>query len=108
MAEIKMDRRDASELIRIVKELVALLHKYIKLGFSTREIAETFAAIFFHVFSETVDDEELVCLQRELPKMDQIYSSKSRFEATSRMCLNMASGFMQNVAKAMGQNHNRT
>lgn len=103
MADKKMDIRDLTRLIQLTEELVQLHLKYIKTGSTSTEIAETFGRIYFHEFERILDEEGLKCLKRELSANSQMFGSGTAFEATGRVCIRVASGFLRAVSNKMNE-----
>lgn len=99
----KMDVGDLTRIVEIEKEMAEMHLSYIKKGFTTSEIAETFGQIYFHEFGNILDEEGLKCLKRELSAYSQKCGSGTVFEATGRMCIHMAAGFLRAVAKKMSE-----
>lgn len=99
----KMDVGDLARIVEIEQEMAQLHLSYIKKGFTTSEIAETFAMIYFHEFSKTLDKEGLKCLRREQSLNSQMSGSGTTFEATGRMCIRMASGFIRLVTRKLSE-----
>ena len=103
MAEKKISVHDLARLDEIVKEMAQMHLSYIKMGHTSSEIAETFGQIYFHEFGDILDEEGLKCLRKELSANSQMCGSGTTFEATGRMCIHMASGFLRAVAKKMNE-----
>ena len=103
MAERKISTHDLARLVEIEKEMAQMHQKYIKMGFSASDIAETFATIYFREFSETLDEDGLNCLKRELSIYNQTCGSGEVAEATGRMCIRMASGFLKAVTRKLSE-----
>jgi len=103
LAEKKISTHDLARLAQITKEMAEMHQQYIKMGYTSTEIAETFGRIYFHEFGDILDEEGLKCLRRELSANSQMCGSGTTFEATGRMCIHIASGFLRAVAKKMNE-----
>lgn len=101
MEEKKIELHDLARLDELVREIVQMHLSYIKKGFGTSEIAQTLAAIYCRRFEQQLDDEAMVILKKEQPSNTQIFGSSSPFETATRMCMNMATGFLRAVSDIM-------
>lgn len=109
--ENKISRDDLETLIALVDKIVALHIKYIKEGFSIRNIAQTFTQVYHRQLQKALDhdDEAVKMVKKEMRKENRAYDQlgQSPKEVASSICIKLASAFVGAVTNISRQNKSR-
>lgn len=111
MEEKKISRDDLEALIVIADSIVAMHKKYIKLGFSINDIAQTFTQVYHRQLQKALDhDAEAVkMVKKEMREENKAYAQLGQEpkDVTSTICLKLSSAFIEAVCNISRRNKTR-